>query len=123
MHKIEIPETLKTKLDSFCKAFVLPDILKLCEECGLSDKETNLVTRYVKSFLSFKKQGNIADVETIEGLIWNERFMNAIEDISELYPFVMDIRREMVDDTNAEGEPVRYACYWLGGTNGKSEQR
>lgn len=95
MHKIEIPDTLKAKLNSFCKAFVLPDILKLCEECGLSDKETNLITRYVKSFLSFRKRGNIADVETIEGLIWNERFMNAIEDISEVYPFVMDIRREM----------------------------
>lgn len=95
MHKIEIPENLKAKLNSFCKAFVLPDILKLCEECGLSDKETNLITRYVKSFLSFKKRGNIADVETIEGLIWNERFMNAIEDISDVYPFIMDIRREM----------------------------
>ena len=95
MHTIEIPETLKAKLDSFYKKTVFPDILKLCEDCRLSEKEKNLVTRYVKAFLSFKKRGNISDIETIEGLIWNERFMNALEDLSELYPFVMDIRREM----------------------------
>lgn len=41
--------------------------------------------------------------------------------ISDLKARGMDIRREMVDDTNSEGEPVRYAVYWLGGTNGKSK--
>ena len=31
----------------------------------------------------------------------------------------MDIKSSLVNDVNGEGNPVRYAVYWLGGSNDK----
>ena len=39
--------------------------------------------------------------------------------ISDLKSRGMNIKKSMVNDINADGDPVRYAVYWLEGGNGK----
>ena len=39
--------------------------------------------------------------------------------ISDLKDKGMNIQRSIVSDVNADGDPVRYAVYWLEGKNGK----
>ena len=95
MRSVTIPAPLKEKLDKYLSAFVLPDIDKICADCALSDEETNLIRRFIKSYFSFKKRGNITDLELIEGIVWNERLMKSFEDYSVIYPFLMYLRQEL----------------------------
>lgn len=95
MRSVTIPAPLKEKLDKYLSAFVLPDIDKICADCSLSDEESSLIRRYIKSFFSFKKRGNITDLELIEGIVWNEKLMKTFEDYSVIYPFLMYLRQEL----------------------------
>lgn len=95
MRSVTIPSPLKEKLDKYLSAFVLPDIDKICADSSLSNEETNLIKRYVKSYFSFKKRGNIKDLELIERIVWNEKLMAAFDEYSALYPFLADIRNEL----------------------------
>lgn len=95
MRSVIIPSPLKERLDEYLSAFVLPDIDKICLESALTNEETNLIKRYVKSYFSFKKRGNMSDLEIIERIVWNEKLMILFEDFSALYPFLMDIRQEL----------------------------
>ena len=79
MRSVTIPSPLKEKLDKYLSAFVLPDIDKICADSSLSNEETNLIKRYVKSYFSFKKRGNIKDLELIERIVWNEKLMAAFD--------------------------------------------
>lgn len=95
MRSVTIPSPLKERLDKYLSAFVLPDIDKICVDSSLSNEEASLIKRYVKSYFSFKKRGNVKDLEIIERIVWNEKLMKAFEDYAALYPFLADIRNEL----------------------------
>lgn len=95
MRSVTIPSPLKERLDKYLSAFVLPDIDKICVDSSLSNEEASLIKRYVKSYFSFKKRGNVTDLEIIERIVWNEKLMKAFEDYAALYPFLADIRNEL----------------------------
>ena len=95
MRSVTIPSPLKERLDKYLSAFVLPDIDKICVDSSLSNEEASLIKRYVKSYFSFKKRGNVKDLEIIERIVWNEKLMKAFEDYATLYPFLADIRNEL----------------------------
>lgn len=96
MRSAKLSDTLQAKLNAFYNS-IIPEILAVCEASSLSVEETNLIKRYLKAFLSFKKRGNIKDIPTIQKIVKNRVFLYNLSDLYILYPFIEDITLDLCE--------------------------